>query len=117
MLGKDWACKGDDVLFDLVYNCPSRHYCAINIRIIRRAAQTTERWGYIESLSMEKNENGYIILPDTCQRISYTVENLRQQQQPSSSTQTKIKQEEVMVMQDGGGGVVASSGKGGLLFI
>ncbi len=107
VLGKDWACRGDDVLFDLVYNRLSQRFCAINIRIIRRAAKTTERRGYIESLSTEKNQNGYIILPDTFQRVSYTVENLKQR--PISSTQMKIKEEEVMVMQDGGGGVVSGN--------
>ncbi len=103
MLGKDWACKGDDVLFDLVYNYLSERCCAIRIRINKRAAQTTEHRGYIESLSTEKSQIGYIILPDTLQRVGYIVENVTKQQQQQQSLTQMIKEEEVVVMQDGGG--------------
>ncbi len=103
VLGKRWACKGDEVFFDLVYNRLSERFCAMRIRINKRAAQSTEQRGYIESLATEKNHNGYIILPDTFRRVSYNVDNVTKQQQQQSMTQ-KITEVEVAVMQDGRGG-------------
>ncbi len=101
VLGKDWACKGDEVMFNLVYNRLSGRYSAINIRIKKRAAQTTEHVGYIESLSTDKSQIGYIILPNTLKRVCYTADNVMKGEQ-QSLTQT-IKEKEVVAMNDGGG--------------